>query len=355
MLGPWDTIALVLNAASFVAVFQASGVAFFIAAFFGAVPESGWRIRRLGARAAALGIGLVVLRVLLEPAHLAGAAAGLSDAALHRLVMASDLGTATMLRLAGLVTIVLALGRSTHASATIAVVGAVLACLSFGLTGHTATSPLRPVLLPLLGLHLMLAAFWFGSLWPLGTILRHETAATAARILDDYSRKATFLVPLIAVAGIAMALALADPPSALPGSGWGRILLVKLALFGALMLLAAANKLRLVPRLRSGDAGAASALRASIAAEMALIVLVFMATAILTGLFSPPGEDAIAGWAAGCLTADDQLARAAFTISRIVVRSTAPGTSLPPMMNAGVPPICSVCANAALRSICALI
>lgn len=295
MIGPWDTIALVLNASGYVAVCQASGIAFFLAAFFGAVPESGWRIRRCGVRAAALGIGVVVLRALLEPAHLAGAAAGITDATLHRLVMASDLGTATMLRLAGLITIALALGRSTPASATVAVVGAVLACVSFGLTGHISASPLRPVLLPLLSLHLMLAAFWFGSLWPLGTILRHETATSAARILEDYSRVATVLVPLIAVAGIGMALALADPPSALPASAWGRILLVKLALFGALMLFAAANKFRLVPRLHCGGSGAAAALRMSIAVEIALILLVFLATALLTGLLAPPGEEAVPG------------------------------------------------------------
>ena len=68
-----------------------------------------------------------------------------------------------------------------------------------------------------------------------------------------------------------------------------------LVLLALLMGLAAVNKLRLVPRLSAGDPRAAMALRFSIICEIALILLIFATTAVLTGLFSPPGEGVATG------------------------------------------------------------
>lgn len=295
LTGPWDIIAAALAAAGFVAVCQAAGATLFTVLFAGRMGASERSIRSLGTAAAAVGIAMVAIRTLLEPAHLAGAAVGLADWSLHLLVMTSDTGTAAALRLVGFALVATMLWRSGRAADIGALVGSVAACVSFALTGHTAASPARPLLLPLLTAHLLLAAFWFGALWPLRIVIRRETASAAGAVLDDYSRLATGLVPALALAGIAMATALANPLTAVPDTGWGRLLLLKLGLFILLMGFAAVNKLRLVPRLRAGDRQAAPALRQSIACEIVLILMVLAATAAMTGLFAPPGEGMVAG------------------------------------------------------------
>lgn len=292
---PWDIAAIALAAAGFATVCQAAGASLFVAIYGGQMAASERCIRRLGAAAAAIGIVTVATRTVLEPAHLAGTAAGIADGSLHLLVMTSDAGTAAALRLAGLGLIATMLCRRGKAAGTASVIGAVTACVSFALTGHTVASPARPLLLPLLTAHLALASFWFGALWPLRIVIRRESATGAGAILADYSRLATALVPALALAGIAMAAGLADPLAAIPESPWGRLLLLKLAVFALLMGIAAANKLRLVPRLRAGDRDAAVALRLSITCEIVLILLIFAATAVATGLFAPPGEGIGAG------------------------------------------------------------
>ncbi|MFO1146318.1 MAG: CopD family protein [Rhodospirillales bacterium] len=284
---PWDIASIGLAAAGCASVCQAAGASLFVALYGGQMAVSDRCIRRLGAAVAVVGIAMVLTRTLLEPAHLAGSAAGIADGSLHFLVMTSDVGTAAALRIAGLALIATMLCRRQRAADVAAVVGAVVACASFALTGHTVASPARPLLLPLLTAHLLLAAFWFGALWPLRMLAGRESATAASAVLADYSRHATALVPALALAGMAIAAGLAEPLVAIPASPWGRLLLLKLALFALLMGLAAVNKLRLVPRLSAGDPRAATALRFSIICEIALILVIFATTAVLTGLFSP--------------------------------------------------------------------
>ena len=66
------------------------------------------------------------------------------------------------------------------------------------------------------------------------------------------------------------------------GTGYGQALIVKVLLVGLLIGLAAANKLRFVPALRSGDPVGASHLSKSISAELFIILAVLGMTAVLT-------------------------------------------------------------------------
>lgn len=291
LIGPWDITAVVLAAFGFAAVCQAAGASLFAVLWRGQVGGSEQRVRRLGVLTACLGIGAVALRTVLEPAHLSGTAAGVTNPSLQMMVLTSEIGAAAGLRLAGFVLIAAGLGRNRRGGDLAAIIGATVCCLSYTLTGHTAASPARPLLLPLLTAHLLLASFWFGALVPLRIVLRRESTAIAGAALADYSRLAVWLVPAIALAGGLMLCGLADPLAAVPASGWGRLALLKLALFTALMGFAALNKQCLVPRLAAGDASAARALRTSIACEIALILLVFAATAVMTGFFAPPGAE----------------------------------------------------------------
>src|SRR2546430_16480040 len=78
----------------------------------------------------------------------------------------------------------------------------------------------RLLLAPLLLVHLMLAAFWFGSLWPLRQLCALEPRAQAARVIEAFSSGAPWLGPLIPPAGAGIAagpLPGFPPPPAPPG------------------------------------------------------------------------------------------------------------------------------------------
>jgi len=139
-------------------------------------------------------------------------------------------------------------------------------------------------LAPLLALHLFIVAFWFGSLIPLAVVLRVEDRETAADLLKRFSSVSAWLVPVILLAGISMAWILASSLRVL-GQPYGQLLMVKLAGFGLLMLLAAANKWRLARAFEQGSSD--TALRRSFAVEWVLIVAILSVTAVLTSFYSP--------------------------------------------------------------------
>jgi copper transport protein len=80
--------------------------------------------------------------------------------------------------------------------------------------------------------------------------------------------------------------------AALVTTGYGRLLLLKLAAVAALLGLAAWNKRRLTPHLAAGDEAAARRLRRSIGAEMAVAAAVLALTAALGQTVPPRALDA---------------------------------------------------------------
>jgi putative copper resistance protein D len=121
--------------------------------------------------------------------------------------------------------------------------------------------------------------FWFGSLLPMYLVSEREPRAGAVRIIEAFSKAAVWSVPLILIAGAAMT-ALLVPGWAVFKQPYGELLLVKLALFAILMLLAAANRWRY-----GREAG--RAFRRTVAMEVGLISCVLVVTAGLTEFFSP--------------------------------------------------------------------
>jgi copper resistance protein D len=284
-----DGVWLLLRAAGLILPLQAVGTALFTAAYGGQLVRSVRAVHAFGAHAVLWAIGVLAAQLLFEPAHLAGEWAGIVDPGLLRLFLASSAAAALALRLAGIVCIALAL-RGARARRLLAALGALLTVGSFLLVGHTAVDARRLLLSALLLLHVGVAAFWFGSLWPLRRLTGLEVPADAARVLDGFSALAVWLAPLIAVAGIAMALVLLPNLAAL-AEPYGLLLLTKLALFAVLMALAALNRLRLTPALARAETQAAARLRRSITLEYVLICAVLAVTALMTGSFSP-GERA---------------------------------------------------------------
>lgn len=138
-------------------------------------------------------------------------------------------------------------------------------------------------------LHVLAAAGWFGALLALlhAVFVKQDAGGTAAR-LERFSLFGTIFVATLIATGLlnmVMIVGLAAIP-ALLGSLYGWLLMAKLGLFGGMLLLAAANRWRLTPRLeraaRSGDARQALAhLRRSLLIETAMALTILGLVAAL--------------------------------------------------------------------------
>jgi len=290
-----DQLSVALRALSLVTLYQAAGAAFFLWLMHRQPLQSAPTIRRLALISAAIAIVLSGMHQTLEAARMADAYAGMADRDLLRLAWLSGNGAAHLAQMLGLALLVLALltagdgpsgSKGLHLS--LAGTGGAIAALALLLTGHSRIHPQRALIAPLLGVHLLVVAFWFGSLWPLLRVLRDETPAIAAQVVARFSVLAGRLVPWILVAGLGMATLLVADLSVLQ-KPYGRLLLAKLAGFMLLMLLAAWNRWRLTPALLQGYLHSAMTLRRIIVLEYLLICAVFAATACLTALYSPAG------------------------------------------------------------------
>jgi putative copper export protein len=281
-----DVLSVILRALSFILLFQAAGVALFVALFGRRLASARGTVRRLGQAAALAAIMLVAAHYALEAARMAGELSGMWDRALQGMVWDSPSRAALICRLAGLLLIAIGLQVASPRSTIVAVGGAVLATGAFTLTGHTSVNVHRGALATLLMLHLLIVAFWFGALWPLYLASLRETPARASDIIEQFTAVATWLVPVILLAGIVMAVLLLPNISAL-SEPYGKLLIAKAVGFAVLMGLAAANKWRLGPALVHGPVQSGRWFRRSVAAEYVLIAAVLTITAVMTSFFSP--------------------------------------------------------------------
>jgi putative copper resistance protein D len=281
-----DVLSVILRALSFVMLFQAAGVAIFVAIFGRRLASSGETVRRLGRATAIFAIVLVAGHYAMEAARMAGDMSGMWDPALQGMAWNSPARAALIGRLLGLALIAFGLLGASVRGRIAALGGAVLATGAFTLTGHTSVSVHRGALSALLMLHLLVLAFWFGALWPLCIATLRETPARAADIIERFTAVATWLVPLILLAGLVMAVLLLPSLSAL-SEPYGELLIAKVLGFALLMGLAAANKWRLGPALVSGTAQSGRWFRRSVAAEFVVIAAVLTITAVMTSFFSP--------------------------------------------------------------------
>jgi putative copper resistance protein D len=149
--------------------------------------------------------------------------------------------------------------------------------------GHTATNTHRAAAAALISLHLLGVAFWLGSLCPLYLAAKKERPATAGHLIERFSVAATWAVPLILLAGIALS-ALLLPSLAAFKQPYGQLLLAKLAGFAVLLAMASLNKYHFGPACAEGNT---AAFKRTVVIEYALICAVLTATAVMTTFFSP--------------------------------------------------------------------
>jgi putative copper export protein len=280
-----DVIWLLLRAAGLMLTLQGAGAALFEALFAAHLGAAAGSIARLGRQLTLAALGVLLLQLGCEPAHLAGEWSGLVQPDLWRLLLRDSAAYAFLLRAAGLAAIALSIGRAPRAAAA----ACLLVAASFLLTGHTRTHAPAAGLGSALAVHLAAVLYWFGSLWPLLQLLKREPRARAIQAVAAFSRLAVVAVPLLALAGVVLALALLPDLRALR-LPYGRLLLLKIGLFGVALALAAHNRLRLAPALARGEPRAAAALGRSILVEYLLLGAVLAVTAVMSGAFAPEGD-----------------------------------------------------------------
>lgn len=126
--------------------------------------------------------------------------------------------------------------------------------------------------------HLAAAGMWLGGLVPLLLCLMALPRPPAVRMLRRFTTVGLAAVLAIAASGVLQAWVLAGGPAGIIGTAYGRIVLLKVALFALALVFATLNGLVLTGRLaRPGPTGARRALQRSVSMEVALgcaIVLV---------------------------------------------------------------------------------
>jgi putative copper resistance protein D len=136
--------------------------------------------------------------------------------------------------------------------------------------------------------HLLAAGAWLGGLAPLGFILassaipnQHAGSTNIQEILMRFSGMGYGAVTILIGSGLVKSWFLVGSPSALLDTSYGQILMAKLALFAAMLALAAANRFWLVPSISGMVPGTYDRLRNHVLGEQLLGLLILLAVSVL--------------------------------------------------------------------------
>lgn len=132
--------------------------------------------------------------------------------------------------------------------------------------------------------HVLAAATWIGALAVFVTSAFSREGADIAA-LARFARTGSVVVAVLILTGLLNTLAIAGWPMMFEAR-WFSILAVKLALFAAMLALAAGNRWRIVPALERGEPDATARLRRSLVLEFAAGIGVVGAVALL-GVLDP--------------------------------------------------------------------
>ncbi|MEM8794626.1 MAG: CopD family protein [Pseudomonadota bacterium] len=197
-------------------------------------------------------------------------------------------GQAALVRVIGLTFIIG--GAFIRTLPMVELAGVFLLVFSFSLTGHSTGEP-RIFLTLLVTLHLLAIAYWVGALHPLLIAVSDPARLEeAAHLAERFGNQALFVVVGLLTIGMVYAATLLGDLSVLGSSPYGQVFLVKLALVSVLLVLAARNKTRIVPALKTGDAMAASSLARAIRLEAICFLAIFIVAASLSSILTLPAS-----------------------------------------------------------------
>lgn len=265
----------------------ASGTVLYLMLFDTKSARSSFNGRRMTGLFAIIGLITAMTGYALTGARLTGDMAGAFDPGILVILWQTPVGTALSFCVLGFSLVLIGIFSGKLGQVLMAI-GCLVVLGSFVQIGHVAAIP-NPLFQALLLIHLIGIATWAGILFPLYRLSSDPgQIATTGEIAHRFGRLAVFFVPILLVAGGLLAYKLVNSPADLLATGYGRTLLAKVVFVTGLLGLAAANKLRFVPAIRAGDAGALKHLRHSVIVEIMLVAIILSTTAVLTGVLSLP-------------------------------------------------------------------
>jgi putative copper export protein len=202
----------------------------------------------------------------------------------------SDQGTAPMMRFLAGALIVAGLSDSTHedderpAVSLFATVGVMVGLLSFAFDGHTTSEGPRVIHALVDIVHVTAAGVWFGGVVGLAALaIRAPLGGPRSLVLHRFATTAMLAVVVVSAAGVAMAVLILDAPGDLTSTGWGKLLVVKVAIVLACVALGVYHHFGVARRLANGDESAAARGRArfTLLLEAVLLAAVIVVTAWL--------------------------------------------------------------------------
>lgn len=286
----FQTAATILRFLQYAAALLAAGGALFLIWVHDRRPQERDHLVRTVSLAAVAAIIATILGFGVQAALVTGLGIGAAfDATALADVAGSTFGASSAGLLVGLVILLVGVRRMWAGWAVVvAAVGAVVTIGSFAITGHTATSDPRWLVVTADVAHALAAAAWFGGLVLLLSVLRRRRAEDdpvgGATLVSRFSTMATAAIIVVSVAGFALGWAEVRALRALWSTGYGVTLIIKAALAGVILLIGGYNRRRLVPSIRAAGTGAWTKLRSTVLVEVIGLLLVLAVTAVLVNL-----------------------------------------------------------------------
>ena len=237
--------------------------------------RASWVMRR----AALLTIALSAVSSIVLFARLGGE----FDAPTLGAVFSSGPGAALALQVAGAMLLLTPVADDTSGALWLSS-GALVMTASVAFNGHaSAASPATGFVAMI---HVTAIAWWIGSLWLLRHVCKTASAEDIAVVVQRFSKHAVLIVAALVGTGSGLIVTLVDFSKSPLFQAYEWMLVLKLTFVAVVLLIAAYNKFRLTPWLRT-HASAAESLRLTIAAELGVIACVLVVTAVLTTYFAP--------------------------------------------------------------------
>jgi copper transport protein len=238
------------------------------------------RMRRLARAAAAVSAAAWLVGLLLDALYVRGTG-------FATLLQRATLDSLPRRELVAAAMVVVPLAVAVLTRGVVASLAALVSLVPVALVGHSVAMahPRLNVLVD--GFHLVAGATWLGGLVGLllllrGTSSRSDVAVLAVR---GFSTAAASVLAALVLAGSVLAWQLVGSWRGLVESGYGRVLVAKVALVIVAVAIAAYNRRRLVPR----DADTRRTLTRTIGAEALLLVSVLLVTGFLVQQDPPAG------------------------------------------------------------------
>jgi copper transport protein len=237
-------------------------------------------------RPAVLGAAALVAAVPWRVARVGGGLDALRDNSFLSETMRGPIGVSTVITATALAILaVIATRPMTGHRARLAMAVGAVALAGFAIEGHTRSAQPRWLMMSLDVTHLASGALWIGGIAGLVVTFRASLEPQQVGVIvRRFSAVAVATVLVVSAAGVGMSFIVVPSWNDLTTTGYGRALIVKVALVLIVLALGAYNRRRLVPVVGDESASAAEAghrLRRIVTTELAILLLTIGVTAVL--------------------------------------------------------------------------